>query len=56
MRDYIAVSRPSSSPEGEAFASTGAERTWVRGYLRSAKTERSGEIGGRGPRSNEGLV
>src|SRR5690606_1100734 len=39
--------RPSSSGFGEAFASTGAERTWVLEHRSAAKTEQKPEIGGR---------
>src|SRR5690606_17161215 len=39
--------RPSSSGFGEAFASTGAERTWVLEHRSAAETKPKPEIGGR---------
>src|SRR5690606_35310959 len=39
--------RPSSSGFGEAFASTGAERTWVLEHRSAAETKPKLEIGGR---------
>src|SRR5690606_188935 len=46
-RDLRRGRRPSSSGYGEAFASTGAERTWVLEHRSAAETKPKLEIGGR---------
>jgi hypothetical protein len=45
---HFSAARPLSLASGEAFARTGAERTWVREHRTGAKTKPEARISGRG--------